>query len=443
MQKDDPLVSVVVVNLDGRRFLGGLMETLHAQDYGPFEIIMVDNGSVDDSVSFVGERFPRVRVVELSDNVGFAQGNNLGIEKAKGRYVALINNDTLVDPSWLRHLVTEARASHEIGAVCSKILFARPFLSVRIEVPALTPSNLGISDDNRALGMVVALDSSFDACSYRKPIFRSGFFPAEVMDGREACWTGPSATLDLPIERPDEAATLKLQICGGQLPGPREVTIAVGDRMLASVEVDGQWREYVVPVGEHIVRENSFDIINNAGSDFSEDGSARDRGIFEVDRGQFDASEDVGAFCGCSVLFSRDALENVGLFDRDYFAYFEDIELSWRLKKNGYRLHYQPASVVRHYHASTTGEWSPSFTFLVVRNRILMLLKHANPLIAAQAYIEETLRFLRALAARIRKIHPGRIDSTRQELRTRLRIQLSLLRQAPKALLKRAGLLPH
>jgi GT2 family glycosyltransferase len=436
-----PLVSVVVVNLNGRRFLDGLMASLEVQDYEPFEIILVDNGSSDDSVDFVRETFPDVKVIALPDNVGFAQGNNVGIDAATGQHIVVLNNDTVVEPPWLRHLVEEAESSSDIGAVCSKVVFARPFLSVETQVPVFTPRDLGISDDGRHLGVFVADDSGFEGCSYDKAFFRSGLFPGEAIDGRQGRWTETRGTLDLPLERTDESATLRLGMTGGPFPGERQVAISIGGEVLDSIPVDEGWTEAVVPVSKAIVQRESFEIINNAGSFVTKDWSIGDRGIFEIDRGQYDTPQDVEAVCGCSVLFSRDALKKAGTFDADYFAYFEDIELSLRLRDHGYRLRYQPASLVRHYHASTTGEWSPDFTFLVTRNRTLMLLRHAKPGIAAAAYLQEIARFARALSSFIRSFLRRPSDHARQELGTRLRVQRSLLRKAPRALLKRAGLL--
>ena len=69
-----------------------------------FETILVDNGSTDGSVEFVRERFPWVRLVTLAENRGFAGGNNAGVREARGEYVALLNNDTAAEPTWLRAL---------------------------------------------------------------------------------------------------------------------------------------------------------------------------------------------------------------------------------------------------------------------------------------------------------------------------------------------------
>jgi hypothetical protein len=95
----------VIVNWNGRRFLDACLDALRAQEGVAFETILVDNASTDGSVEHVRERFPWVRVVSLPENRGFAGGNNAGVREARGRYVALLNNDTAADAGWLRALL--------------------------------------------------------------------------------------------------------------------------------------------------------------------------------------------------------------------------------------------------------------------------------------------------------------------------------------------------
>lgn len=106
---ETPFVSVVVLNYNGREHLGPCLGSLRAQRYRPFETILVDNASVDGSVAFVRERFPEVRIVESGSNLGFAGGNNLGVEAARGRWIALLNNDARAADDWLEALVGATR----------------------------------------------------------------------------------------------------------------------------------------------------------------------------------------------------------------------------------------------------------------------------------------------------------------------------------------------
>src|SRR5690606_9059782 len=85
--------------------------------------VLVDNGSTDDSVALVRERFPRVRLVALARNTGFAAGHNHGISASRGVYVATLNNDAIPEPGWLEALVAAAERDQRVGMVASKLLF--------------------------------------------------------------------------------------------------------------------------------------------------------------------------------------------------------------------------------------------------------------------------------------------------------------------------------
>lgn len=427
-----PLVSVITVNHNGERYLPDLLDSLRRQSYPSFEVLVVDNASSDGSADLVRSRYPWVRLIEAGANLGFAGGNNLGFAAGRGELYALINNDTVVDADWLRHLVAEAASSPDVGAVASKILFARPYLSVRLEVPTFSPARDGSSDDARELGVLLAETSEFVGCSYRKPLFREGFHAPETIGGEVWRWSGRRGALDLPIERRDRPAVLRLRLAGGSSE-LRTLEVRVGGGAAVQIPLGPEASEHLIEVPLATVGRDAFDVINNAGSFLTAEGAAGDRGIYQPDRGQFEAAEEVGAFCGCSALLRSRALADVGAFDRDLFMYYEDTELSWRLRKAGYRLRYQPASVVRHRHAGSSGESSPLFVFLVSRNRVLMLLKQAPLRVAARAYVEELARALRLIATSRSLRDPA--------VRTRLRVQLSLLAQAPRALLKRWRLL--
>ena len=139
-----PLVSVVIVNWNGKHLLGECLDSLLAQSVDGVEIILVDNGSQDDSVEYVRENYRRVRVVCLPNNIGFAGGNNAGIRIATGKYIALLNNDTKADSEWLGNLLAEAETSPiNIGMWASKILsFSNPILIDNVGI-LLYPDGLG------------------------------------------------------------------------------------------------------------------------------------------------------------------------------------------------------------------------------------------------------------------------------------------------------------
>ena len=119
-----PLYTVLIVNFNGRRHLGPCLAALAAQTFPRhrFEVVLVDNASADGSTEYVVEHFPWVRVLRMPHNDGFTGGNNAGLPLARGRFVVLLNNDTVADPHWLAELAAEVERT---GApATSKLVFA-------------------------------------------------------------------------------------------------------------------------------------------------------------------------------------------------------------------------------------------------------------------------------------------------------------------------------
>ena len=90
------------------------------------EVIVVDNASTKDEASIIQEKYPKVIVIRSDKNLGFAGGNNLGMKAAHGKYIFLLNNDTILQPqtSDFRQLINRLESSPKIGVVCPKIRFA-------------------------------------------------------------------------------------------------------------------------------------------------------------------------------------------------------------------------------------------------------------------------------------------------------------------------------
>jgi GT2 family glycosyltransferase len=121
---DKTLVTVIVVNWNGRIFLEACLGSLATQTYPNREIILVDNGSTDSSASFAKEKFPSVKVIELRENRGFSGGNLAGLETAQGKFIALVNNDTRADAKWLERLIQPMLEDPAVGICASKLIFA-------------------------------------------------------------------------------------------------------------------------------------------------------------------------------------------------------------------------------------------------------------------------------------------------------------------------------
>ncbi len=117
-----PTVSVIVLNHNGMSFLKDCFDSLLAATYPATELLMVDNGSTDESVAFMERHYPRVRIIKSATNLSYSGGNNLGIRHARGQYVVLLNNDTEVTPGWLEPLLDEFGSDERIAACQPKVL---------------------------------------------------------------------------------------------------------------------------------------------------------------------------------------------------------------------------------------------------------------------------------------------------------------------------------
>jgi GT2 family glycosyltransferase len=118
-----PLVSIVVVTWNGRQYLDACLSAVAAQSGVSTETILVDNASSDGTVAYVRERFPAVRVVALPENRGFAGGNNAGVREARGRFIALLNNDAVPEPGWLEALLGGLDEGAGFALVTSRIVY--------------------------------------------------------------------------------------------------------------------------------------------------------------------------------------------------------------------------------------------------------------------------------------------------------------------------------
>lgn len=121
-----PRVAVIVLNWNGRDDSIACLESLQKVEYPNYEVMLVDNGSVDGSAAAIRRHFPGQEIVETGRNLGFAEGNNTGIRIALERgadYVLLLNNDTIVHPSLLRELVAAAERCPDGGLFCAKIYY--------------------------------------------------------------------------------------------------------------------------------------------------------------------------------------------------------------------------------------------------------------------------------------------------------------------------------
>ena len=294
MVDSSPLVSVVIVNWNGRVHLERCLAVLAVQTLERFEVILVDNGSTDGSVEMIQRQFPRVRMISNSSNLGFAAANNVGIRASTADHIATLNNDTEPRPDWLERLLAPALADPSVGMVASKMIFAHR-------------------------------------------------------------------------------------------PGT----------------------------------------INSAGIALDPAGIAWDRLGGEPDR-EGGAVEEVFGPCAGAALYRRAMLDEVGLFDEEFFAYLEDLDLAWRARLAGWRALYAPTAVVSHVHSATGVEGSPFKNYHLGRNKLWTIAKNYP---APQLYLALPLIVAYDLAATLYGL------ATRRDLaslRGRLAGMAGLPRQWPK-----------
>ncbi len=118
---DFPLISIIIVNFNGKLFLKDCLNSLNKIHYSNIEILFIDNNSNDQSVEFVKKNFPNVKIIILENNLGFAEPNNIASKDAKGKYLLFLNNDTIVDEDFLTELVKSMTKDRQIG-ICQSML---------------------------------------------------------------------------------------------------------------------------------------------------------------------------------------------------------------------------------------------------------------------------------------------------------------------------------
>lgn len=140
-------ISIITINYNGLKDTCALIESIPFND--KTEVIVVDNASKKDEASEIEQRFPNVTVIKSEKNLGFAGGNNLGIRAARGKYLFIINNDTIFKDFNIQALIDRLESSPNIGIVCPKIRFS--WGTNPIQYAGYTPLSR-VTVRNRAIG---------------------------------------------------------------------------------------------------------------------------------------------------------------------------------------------------------------------------------------------------------------------------------------------------
>jgi GT2 family glycosyltransferase len=377
-----PNVRVVVLNYEGGDLTRRCVDALLEADAGgaDVEVVVVDNGSHDGVADWADRRDERVRVIRAGSNLGFAGGCNLAMRDLTGvDFVALVNNDAVVDSGWLAPLLEALSADPGAGAAASKILYAAKHL----EVGLLSPTRRRGRVDGRALGVALSGVRVDGVEVGAAAPFVAGSWGVEPGDGTGGVvrWTDGAGRLRLPVPPSSDGGprTVPVELRVSAV-DPCALRVALPDGTEQRVDVDARPRWATFDVTG-----TPFPVIINAGSIITDDGHGADRGWLEPDDGRYDEPCEVFAWCGAAVLLRAGYLRDVGLFDERLFLYYEDLELSWR-GRDRWRYRYVPASVVHHDHSATAVEGSALAVHQNERNRLLVLTRHASAKLALLAW---------------------------------------------------------
>lgn len=373
-------VRVVVVDHDGGEHTLACLRSLLTTEWptADLDLVLVDNASTAPITATVRAEMPSVRIIESPINLGFGAGCNLGMGDLRDvDAVALINDDATVEPGWLAPLAATLARDPALGAAQPKILLASRFQELTLRSEAHAPGR----GDPRTLGVRIAGARVDGVDVWRDLRARRGTWGPELAPGgRTTMWTDGDAALLVPV--PDggaEAVELLLDA-----PEGRAVTARSGDDETVVVAgPDPAWLR--APLGGPSMR-----VVHSTGVELTADGFGIDRGWLEPDDGRFDTPTEVFAWCGGAVLLRSRYLEEVGRFDESFFLYYEDLDLAWRGRRQGWRYASVPTSVVHHVHAASSGLGWAEKERRKERNRITVLRRHAGLGPAARAWVRST-----------------------------------------------------
>lgn len=370
-------ISIITVNYNGKKLLKGFLGSVNDINYpkDKYEVIVVDNASIDGSVNYIKKNHPKTKVIESSKNLGFGVGNNLGIKMAQGDYVFLVNNDTYLDPDILmsfNEFLSKSK-DRKVAAYNAKMVLVDCYLDIRVDNGII----LQCEYDNKKA----------------KPVNNTHFnLPKNSVSKLDYL-------CHIPIMFDFED---RLKVILEIIPtGKQNYKIYFGKRLLTKGRFENESKKKIkITLSKSQIIHNKKDLIQNAGNIIFRNAYGRDRGViisggkqyFEVDSQKFNKEIDLDAFCGAGVFITKSILDEVGFFDKDFFMYYEDMDLSLRMKKAGYEIKYCPDALVRHIHSASSKEWSDFFIYHAERGRLLILVKHWPILLMVKFLLSYMLR---------------------------------------------------
>lgn len=448
-----PLVSILIVNYNGKYYLENCFSSLQKIDFpkNKYEIIMIDNHSTDTSTDFTKKNFPEINIIESETNLGFAGGCNLGVRSAKGKYVVFLNTDTEVDVQWLSSLMRRIESDKKIAAVNSKIYLYYPFIPLLIHSDIYMRSEFTNSINFQPVGILLENILIKDRRLQYLIRYSTGFYDKEkgLIPAR---WTNGDATILLPHDPHNGEMQFTMTIRSEKSSSNLQTKIVVklGGKILIEDSLRSyEIKQYNISLKLSEMKKYFLYTVQNSGVIVFRNGFGRDRGavtrvdctqFYELNNKFFNKPCEIISFCGGSTLIKKDLFIQEGLFDPSFFMYYEDVDLSLRLQRRGWKIYYEPKSIVYHVHAGTSGEWSPFFTFHVEKNHLAVLLKH----FPIRIFIKEIILYLvflgmsilRMLKWRLRE-HWELFDEWKEKVDCRTNVILWVCSNAPQLIRKR------
>lgn len=250
----EPGVTIVILNFNGLNDTKECLKSLLNTKYDNFKIIIADNGSVINEAKILKNGFKnnKIKIFRFNKNYGFSGGNNKIIKKIKSKYIVLLNNDTTVNPNWLKPLIDFFEKDKSIGVVQPKILWHK---------------------DKKYFDYAGACGGFMDKYGY-------AFTKGRIFEYREK------------------------------------------------------------------------------------------------DRGQYDYKSEILWASGACMAIRNEALKKTGLFDPIFFNYMEEIDLCFRMRNAGYKILFQPKSVIFHKVAASASKTAFKKRFWEHRNNLLLIIKN-------------------------------------------------------------------
>lgn len=357
-----PLVSIILVLYKSNDTILEVFDCIKKQTYQNIEIVIIDNHPLEEEFEKLDisiDLKSKIRYFPQEDNMGFAEACNIGLNHSVGDYIALLNPDAFPNPNWIENLLKILISNPKIHAASPKLLFDSEFSEINIKFGEYTE---------------ICLEHFVYYMSYKKIFVRCGSLIGKTLA------TDAEGLLKIDIPSKSKSIIIKEITNDPQSLGKLQSTRA------DNFSVASEKREIILTYnGSTFYKDRKdlieielnyshnplhrFSVINNAGSSTKFIDQPFDIEFSKKDP-NLSLHYKIRRICGCAPIFSRHAFVSRSIFIGEFFAYYEDSELSRHINRNNI-LYYSSSTVVRHKHSTVLGEFSPTWSYLVERSKLI------------------------------------------------------------------------